>query len=272
MQMVRFFYLALLLSVLSYSCQEEKKTSKADDKPVQTEDKVNDEIVKVYVASPGSSSLPFYSWDEKDSKPIGIGPRLIEYVLNQANIEFEFISDYVYEGGGDPRISSVTSGAADVSIRGITINEDRKKEVLFSDVYYTNGLGIMVAGSSDLFTLKDLEGKKIYALRFSTSYNWAEENLSSSVLLSPEDFGIDQDPIGLLKQGKIDAYLTDQSALKRKQKNHRDTRIFPEKLTEEGYGIAISKNRPDLLEKINKVLSEMRESGRLQDFTKEFEN
>lgn len=260
------FVFAMILLFGLPACSDSSNT----DLSKESEDEAP-EVVRVYVASVGTESLPYYSWPENKERPTGLEPRLIEYVLSQAGLDFEYVVDYEYEGVGDPRILAVSSGKADVSIRGITINDERAQKVLFSDPYYTDGLGVMVLQSSDLFELEDLKGKNVFAYRYSTSFKWAEENLKGSNLLSTKEFGLKTSPLQLLEIGEVDAILTDYSALKRSQARIKNTRLFPRKYTVENFGIAISKSRPDLKEKIDKVLSEMRESGRLADFTSGFE-
>ena len=227
--------------------------------------------LKIYAGYPGRNVEPFYSWNENDKKPIGIEPRLVEYILGQLNMDFEYVRDFSFDGKGDERITALKIESADIAIQGITITEARKADVLFSEPYYIDGLGVMVLDNSDLFDLDDLKGKKIFAYRFSTTYVWAKENLTESQILSQGDVTKFKHPTDLLIEGEIDAYLDDYGALKRMEENKGKTRLFPEKYTEEKYGIAISKKHPELVSKINEVLSKMKESGRLQDFVKGFE-
>ncbi len=260
----------ILLSFVLASCGGEKAS---EEKSSEGENNKKSDKVRVYIGTKGTESLPFYSWPKELETPIGIEPRLLEYILDQAELDYEFITDYEFDGEGDPRLEAITSGKADISMRGITINEDRAKEVLFSEVYHTDGAGIMVMQSSDYFELKDLLGKKIYALRFSTSYTWAEKNLRGVELVTAEEFGTETEPIEMLRSGKVDAYLADYGKLRKVQKEMAmDTRLFMKKFSSEEYGIAISKNRPDLKEKIDRVLKEMKVSGRLADFTAGFSN
>ncbi|MEZ4937131.1 MAG: ABC transporter substrate-binding protein [Crocinitomicaceae bacterium] len=266
--MIKYFIYSSLLAIFLWSCAESDKSA---EKNVEGTPKEKSTPIRIYIASPGTESLPFYSWKEGANQPTGLEPRLITYILDHAQLDYEFVANYNYEGKGDPRILAVSEGFADVSIRGITINDERKEKVLFSESYYTDGLGIMVMQESDLFELEDLKGKRVFAYRFSTSFKWAEENLKESQLMSTKDFGLEVAPYELLEQGKIDALLTDYSALKRIQNKLPNTRLFPRKFTQEEYGIAVSKEHPEIKEKIDKVIQEMRESGRLADFTSGFE-
>lgn len=265
------FYTVLVSILLLLSCSSNESSKDSKDAKSDNGVQKKAEKVRVYIASKGTQSLPFYSWSEESIKPTGIEPRLLEYILDQTGLPYEFVTDYEFDGEGDPRLEAVTTGKADISMRGITINEERSKEVLFSEVYHTDGTGIMVMQSSDLFELTDLLEKKVYALRFSTSFEWAEKNLTGSELISAEVFGKENEPIELLRKGEVDAYVADYGKLKRVQAYMaKDTRLFMKKFSSEDYGIAISKDRPDLKEKIDKVIIEMRESGRLADFTSGF--
>lgn len=265
--MAKHFLYTVFLFVFLFSCADTEKKEKTNQK----EKNADKELVRIYIASKGSESLPFYSWPENEEEPKGLEPRLMTYILDQAGLDYEFVSDYEYSGDGDPRIRSVEEGYADVSIRGITINEERSQHVLFSESYYTDGLGIMVMQSSDLFKLEDLKGKKVFAYRFSTSYKWLEENLKGADLVSTEEFGLETPPYELLQKGEVAAIAMDFSALKRIQKKLPDSRLFPRKFTKEEYGIAITNKKPELKEKIDKIILEMRQSGRLADFTSGFE-
>jgi ABC-type amino acid transport substrate-binding protein len=270
--MKSFFQFLFISSLIftAFSCESSSSKKKNEREKKEMPEKI--EKVTIYAGLPGTAWEPFYRWGKEDSKPTGIEPRLIEYILNQLDIEFEYIKWYNFEAYGDERISILTSGGADISIQGITITEDRKDKVLFSTPYYIDGLGVMVRTNSDLMNLKDLEGKKVFAYRFSTTFKWAKVNLIGSEIISQEDVGLGVQPTKLLKDGKIDAYLSDYGALKRVQKKYPNTRLFQEKFTEEKFGIAIRKEHAELHKRINEVLSKMRESGRLQDFTKGFEN
>ena len=140
--------------------------------------------VRIYVAYPGAASLPNYYWNINEDKPQGPEPRLIEKLLTMSGYDYEYVWDIDFERkeGFDPRIQAITSGNADVSIRGITINKEREKEVLFSEPYFVDGISALVRKGSMIKSIEDLKSKKLLTYGFSTSYTWLKENCKESII------------------------------------------------------------------------------------------
>ncbi len=69
----------------------------------------------------------------------------------------------------DSKNMELDSGNIDVIWNGFSINEERKKEVLFTDAYLTTGQVIVVPANSDIKTKADLAGKKVALQDGSTS-------------------------------------------------------------------------------------------------------
>jgi len=225
----------------------------------------NNTKVKIYVSWPGGEGLPHYKWEKGDLKPTGIEPAFIERVLEEAGLEYEYINDLPLQKGGDPRLYSITSGAADICIRGITINENRKRFVLFTNPYYVDGLSALVRKSDSLKTQEDLVGKNVYALEFTTAYPWAITNLPKSTVMTYSEFDTAfVKPEGLLVKNEIDAYIMDKSFLNYIEKFNPTLEVMNRKFTEETIGIAVSKKKPELVEKLNKAMEKLKETGEFQ--------
>lgn len=233
---------------------------------------INKEKVKVFVSWQGGEGLPHYIWHKTKDKPEGIEPKLIERILEIAKLDYEYIKDYDAENVGDPRIESIVKGKADISIRAITINEERKQKVLFSTLYYTDGLSALVRVRSGINSLEDLNGKNVYALKFTTAYDWVKQNIPKCNLMTYEKFDTAfVEPQSLLLTGKIDAYVIDYTFLKYIQKSNPTLRVLETKFTEEKIGIAVSKSKPELLKKINKAISILEKSGEMKKLIVDFE-
>lgn len=256
-------------SVFLFSCKQSSEESK--NQPVQNQEKekplkIEVEKVRIYAGTPGVSNHPLSIWAKGDAKPDGVEPRLIEYILNQLNLEYEYVVDFQYDGKSDERLDAIQLGQADIAINGITITDERKDDFLFSDPYFTDGVGVIVDEGSDYVNLEDLKGKKIFVYRFSTTYDWVVENLKDCEIISQEDLSNSISPFKLVKSGRVDAYLSDYSGLQKAAKHMGGLRLFQERFTEDQFGIAINKECPNLQKAINQVLHKMKASGRLQDF------
>lgn len=239
----------LLIVIVVFSCVK----SNSNDK------------VKIFVSWPGGEGLPHYIWQKNKDKPEGIEPNLIERILEIAELDYEYVKDYDAENVGDPRIESIVKRDADISIRGITINEERKKLVSFSKSYYTDGLSALVRDTSSINNLNDLKGKNVYALKFTTAYNWVNLNIPECNLMTYSKYDTAfVEPQSLLIKGEIDAYVIDYTFIKYIQKSNPTLRVLKEKFTQEKIGIAVSKSQPELLEKINKAISVLEKTGEME--------
>src|SRR2546428_7031239 len=110
------------------------------------------------------------------------------------------------------RIPSLTDNKVDVIIKTFTINEDRKKQIDFSDVYFSTGQRILVKTTNT--TIKeaaDLAGKNVCAQKGSTS----EQNGSKATNNAAKLLLLDSYPACLLalQQGQVDAVSTDETIL-----------------------------------------------------------
>lgn len=225
--------------------------------------------VRIFVSWPGGEGLPHYQWKRGESKPTGIEPAFIERVLKIAKLDYEYVSDFEFSGQGDPRMEVLTKGKADICIRAISINEERERQVLFSDPYYFDGLTALVRKKDSIKTLSDLNGKRVYTLEFTSAHQWAKENLSASTLMTYEKFDTAFiEPEGLLLKNEIDAYILDQSFLQEIARKNPELEILSNKFTEEKIGIAVFKNNPVLVSKINRAMDQLKESGEFNKLLK----
>lgn len=230
-----------------------------------------DEKVRIFVAWPGASYLPSYEWKIGESKPIGVEPVLIERIFELIDTEYVFVNDYNYLKDDDVRIDVIIDGYADVSIRSITITEERKEKVSFSKPYYIDGISAMVINTSGINKKADLKNKTVYADKFTTAYEWAKKNLPNSKIVSRGDFKINVLPENLLLQNEIDVYLADKTYLTHIASKNDKFKVFKEKFTNELFGIAMAKYNDKLLNKINSAIEQLEKSGELEQLTARFE-
>lgn len=226
--------------------------------------------VKIFISWPGGEGMPHYQWTKGEPKPTGIEPAFLERVLETAGLEYEYVTNLIPQKTGDPRMYALTSGKADICIRAITINDERKEQVIFTNSYYTDGLSALVRKSDSLHTISDLKGKRVYTLEFTTAFNWAKENLTESTVLTYEKFDTAFiEPEGLLLENKIDAYVLDKSFLNFLASKNPELEVMSRKFTEEKIGIAVSKKRPDLVQKLNQAMEDLKRSGEFEELLKE---
>lgn len=228
------------------------------------------DTVKIFIAWPGATYLPAYDWKIADSKPTGVEPALIERILEIAGYDYIYVSDYNYTKYGDVRIDAITDGVADISIRSITINDERSNKVNFSQPYYYDGISALVLKNSGINRKADFEDKIVFANVYTTAYDWAMKNLPDSKLVSDEDFYFPHSTGILLLGGFIDVYLGDRSFLANVSLKYPQLKVLEETYTEEPFGIAVNKNKGQLLKDINSAIDKLKRTGELEEITSEF--
>ncbi|WP_429842684.1 transporter substrate-binding domain-containing protein [Brevibacillus sp. FIR094] len=157
------------------------------------------------------------------------------------------------------RIPMLKNGEIDAIIATMTITEERKKEVDFSDVYFLAGQSFLVKKDSSINGLKDMQkGMKIVTAKGSTSAKNIRASAPDVEVLEFENYA---EAFTALKAGQGDALTTDNALLYGMAKQDPNYRVTEEAFTEEPYGIAISKGDAEFAKTVNDLLKEMKENG-----------
>ena len=164
-------------------------------------------------------------------------------------------------------ITSVQSGKADMAMAGLTVTEERKKNVDFTESYATGVQVIIVPEGSDIQTVDDLANDKMIGVQDGTTgYIYC----SASV----DDGGYGEDhvtsytngamAIEALKGGKVDAVVIDNEPAKAFVAVNDGLKILDTEYIVENYAIGISKDNPALCEAVNNALKELIADGSVQ--------
>ncbi|HIW22138.1 MAG TPA: basic amino acid ABC transporter substrate-binding protein [Candidatus Dorea intestinavium] len=200
-----------------------------------------------------NAEFPPYEYYEGD-KVVGIDADIAEAVAKELGLKLE-IEDMAF----DSIIAAVTSGKSDIGLAGMTVTEDRKKNVDFTDTYATATQVIIVKKGSPVASPDDLKGKKIGVQLGTTGDIYAADIEGSQV----ERFNKGFEAVQSVLQDKIDAVIIDQLPAQEFVEANDDLMILDEAFTKEEYAIAVKKGNKELVEKINKALANLKESGEL---------
>ena len=158
----------------------------------------------------------------------------------------------------DAVIASVVSGKADLAAAGLTVTEDRRKSVDFSDPYLTTGLVVIYRKADPVLTGAACKGRRIGVQGGTTSDDYVVRELHEE----PERFRSDAEAVVALKGGRCDVVICDL-ILARNCIRGVSELALSDLITTEEYAIAVRKGRPDLLRAINETLRELKADGRL---------
>ncbi|WP_094700127.1 glutamate ABC transporter substrate-binding protein [Brevibacillus laterosporus] len=157
------------------------------------------------------------------------------------------------------RIPMLKNGEIDSIIATMTITEERKKEVDFSDVYFMAGQSFLVKKDSTIKGLEDFtKGKKVVTAKGSTSAKNIRENAPEAEVLEFENYA---EAFTALKAGQGDALTTDNALLYGMAKQDPNFRVVEGTFTEEPYGIALPKGDTEFVALVNDLIKEMKQNG-----------
>jgi polar amino acid transport system substrate-binding protein len=156
----------------------------------------------------------------------------------------------------------LTQGQVDIVVRTYSITCARKQKVQFSSVYYKAGQRILVTKESKVSKLADLSGKRVCATKKSTSLAKIATDPAKPVPVSVDNWS---DCLVMLQQGQVEAVSTDDTILAGMAAQDPTLQVVGDQFTEENYGIGVPKDNTDMVEYVNAVLDNIRNSGAWQD-------
>lgn len=202
-----------------------------------------------------NAEFPPYEYKEGD-KFLGIDVEIGQAIAEELGMELE-IEDIAF----DSIIAEVNSGKADMGMAGMTVTDERKKNVDFSNTYATSAQVIIVAEDSAIVTPKDLEGKTIGVQLGTTGDIYAADIKDATI----ERYNKGADAVLALTQGKIDAVIIDRQPAQVFVEKNKGIKLVDEEFTVEDYAIAFKKGNTELLNKVNDALGKLKDSGKLQE-------
>ena len=210
-----------------------------------------------------STNAEFEPFEYKDGESIvGIDLEISQKIADKLGVELK-VNDVAF----DSLIPEITSGKADFVAAGMTADDERRKNVDFSDSYFDAGQAIIVKKGGDIKAPKDLDGKKVGVQTGTTGdkYCTNEDGTSEIKVGSVERYNKGMDAVSDLIAGRIDAVVIDDfPAQKYVEKNSDKIAKLNDMLTSEQYAIAVKKGNTELVDLINETLKELKDSGDLQ--------
>lgn len=212
---------------------------------------------KTYKVGTDAAYAPFESVDPS-GKIVGFDMDVLNAVAAAEGIKIEFINT-AWEG----IIPSLTNDKNDIVVSAMTITDERKKEVDFSDSYFESTNYIVTPKDSPVASLADLKDKKI-SVQQGTTGDIALTEALGQTYDGIKRFKGTPEAFLELKNGKVDAAVADSGVVMEYVKNNADLNlkyIKDDKFEKENYGIAVKKGNAELLGKINAGLKKIKDNG-----------
>ena len=240
-------YLALLLAaIMALSLAACASTAKTEDAASTS--------AKLTMAT--EATFPPYEYYDGDTI-VGIDVEVAQAIADKLGMELE-VTDIAF----DSIIPGVQTGKYDMGMAGMTVTDERKEQVNFSDSYAT---GVQV---DDLFA--DGASTVVGTQAGTTGFIYATSDIEDAGLGTVKSFGKTTDAVEALKNGQVDCVILDNEPAKALVAANEGLHILDTEYAVEDYAIAIAKENTDLLEKVNKALAELTADGTLQSIVDKY--
>lgn len=261
--------LVLTLALVAVGCGgAEKEKSKTTSEPNKQAEKNTLEQIKekgVIVAGLDDTFAPMGYRDE-NNKLVGFDIDMGEEMAKRLGVKMQWQPTQ-----WDGVIMALESKRFDIILSGMTVNEERKKSINFSENYVGDGQVMVVKkGATGFATAADLKGQ-VLGTQAGSSGEEASKKIEGTKEIKlyktyPEAFTD-------LQIGRIPVVICDRITASYYLSKRADTfEIVGEKLTNEPLAIGIRKADPELKEAIDKVLKEMKADGTLTEISMKWFN
>ncbi len=200
--------------------------------------------------------------DTFDGIDVAIGVEIAKALgkqLEVENMDFEAV------------LAAIPTDNADFAAAGLTANDERRKNMDFSDTYFNATQYIIVKADNDgIKSAADFTDKRVGALAGYTG----EKVCLTLQIGSLESFKKGVDAISALKSNLVDAVVIDSHTAIAMVAKNPDLKIVedPTVFESESYAIAVKKGNTELLDAINKVLADMKSTGKIDELTAKYVN
>lgn len=261
----RLLLLVLALAVLGAACGNDDKggSSKTTD-PNAPNQRVGDTAeqgrnLKLVAAGKLTvcTDMPYPPFEyEENGQPAGIDVDVMRAIGGRLGLQAEF-RDTDFSG----IFAALEAGQCDVVTSSVSITDERKKTMDFSDGYYdiVQSLLVRKADEAKYTDLGQLRGRTVAVQSSTTGADYAKEKASANGYRVKEFEGADE-AVAALKAGQVDAVLQDYPVNAYQAKTAGNLVVVKQfDDQKEQYGIAMKKGRDDLKKAINDALARIRQ-------------
>lgn len=212
---------------------------------------------KVVTVGTDAAYAPFESENEK-GEVVGFDIEVVQAIAAKAGVEVKFLNT-PWEG----IFNTLAQGDRDMLVSAITITEERKQTVDFTEPYFNAQQLIAVRGESKIVDFAALKKLKV-GVQNGTTGDEVVSKLQGKDSANVKRF--ESTPLALkeLEAGGVDAVVADNGVVVHYVNNNPDVKfktISDTSFATETYGMAVKKGNAELLAKLNQGLADIKADG-----------
>ena len=226
--------------------------------PAETTEATTDAAPQVIKMATNAYFQPYEFY--ADGKIVGIDAEIAAAIAEKLGMTLEIV-DMEF----DSIITAVNEGSGDFGMAGMTVTEDRLKEVDFS-ISYANGVQAIIVKEGSPITCAD----DLYAE--GANYKVGVQLGTTGDIYATDDFGSENvttysngnEAVLALLGGSIDCVIIDNQPAEALVAANAGLTILETAYANEDYAICVKKGNAELLEKINNAIMELTDDGTIQ--------
>jgi polar amino acid transport system substrate-binding protein len=260
----------LVLPVLSLGCGEEQAEEPVAEQQAAPEEQqapATAEAEEPVIVFASDCTWPPMEMVNEQKECVGFGPDLVQAMADAAGFEAK-IQNTAWDG----IFAGLAAGKYDAISSSVSITEERKQAMDFSEPYFEVKQGVVVQDDSGISSVEDLQDKTVGAQIGTTGY-FAAQRIEGATAKSYDEVGL---AVEDLMNGRIDAVICDDSvaadyALQNPNYSEKLGLGFLIEPEEPEYlGFAVQKGDTETLELINEGLRKVKESGKYDEIYKKW--
>ena len=209
-----------------------------------------------------NAAFPPYEFVDDDGAFAGIDVEIAKAVADKLGMELE-IKDMAF----DSLIPAAQNGSVDIVFAGMTVTDERKESVNFTNTYATGVQVIIVKEDSAIASADDLKDKKIGVQAGTTGDIYCTDDYGQEFVKQFDNGAL---AVAALVNGQVDCVVIDNEPAKNFVKANAGLKILDTEYVIEDYAAAISKDNDKLLEKVNEALKELKEDGTIDKIIEKY--
>ncbi len=200
-----------------------------------------------------NATFPPYEYTDDDGNIIGIDAEIAQAIADKLGLEL-VIKDMEFES----LLPAVQGGSIDIVLAGMTVTDERKEAVNFTEFYATGIQVIIVKEGSDIESVDDLDGKTIGVQSGTTGDIFCTDEYGQE---NVKQFNNGALAIAALEAGQVDCVVIDNEPAKNFVAANSGLTILETEYAIEDYAAAINKDNEDLLADVNAAMEELKNDG-----------
>ena len=215
-----------------------------------------------------NAEFPPFEYVGDDGEPDGFDIALIKAIGEKLGVEVE-----VQNMEFSSLVESIGS-KIDLAIAGMTVTEERKQSVDFSDSYYDAVQYVILPKGSAIATYDDLKGKKLGCQLGTTGMYLIDDIIAEEASTTSSPYNKAVDAVNDLRNGKLDAVIIDKNPAEVFQGQFADEIDIVDGaqfgFEVEQYAIAMPKGDAALVDAVNQALADLKADGTFDELVKKY--